>query len=136
MKALGIIIGLIGEGWNAIIKLAVVIFVIFLVVGFIRSCSANATLNEHSSCQQFAQADTDTQNKVLQDMMNAHGNHDSIQTVRFSVTMYCNVYGDSAPIDGIYSSGMLNQGSAQAVRVTASLTASASASEARSKAAV
>ena len=133
MKTLEIIVGLLGEGWNLILKLAVVIFVIFLVVGFIRSCSANATLNEHSSCQQFAQADTDTQNKVLQDMMNAHGDHESIQTARFSVTLYCNVYGDSAPIDGIYGSGLNSQRSASAMHVSTPQMALRYASQARAR---
>jgi hypothetical protein len=74
-------------------------------VAFVKSCATNATLNEHSSCGQFQQADADTQNRVLQDMMAAHHDQGSISTTRASLTLYCALYGDSAPIDGIYGSG-------------------------------
>jgi hypothetical protein len=96
---------LIGEGWNLIVRIAIVIIVIVGIVAFVKSCATNATLNEHSSCGQFQQADADTQNRVLQDMMNAHHDQGSISTTRASLTLYCAVYGDSAPIDGIYGSG-------------------------------
>lgn len=103
------IFGLISEGWNLIFKLALVIIAIVVVVGVVKSCAANATLNEHSSCQQFAQADTATQNKVLQDMLNARGDKSGIVTARFSVTLYCDVHDPDSPIDGIYNSSSISQ---------------------------
>jgi hypothetical protein len=39
---------------------------------------ANATLSERSSCQQFEQADTITQDEVLQDMIASHHSYDSV----------------------------------------------------------
>lgn len=101
--------GLIGDGWNLIVRIAIVILVIVGIVAFVKSCAANATLNEHSSCQQFQQADADTQDKVLQDMMTAHHDQGSIDTTRFSLALYCNIKGGNAPIDGIYSSGYVGQ---------------------------
>ncbi|HEU5374400.1 MAG TPA: hypothetical protein VFV38_03090, partial [Ktedonobacteraceae bacterium] len=84
--------------------------VIFAVVGLVKSCSANATLNEHSSCNQFAQADTATQDKVLQDMMAAHPDtQDSLTLTRASVTLYCDVHDGNSPIDGIYGDGYSGQ---------------------------
>lgn len=107
-----------GEVWGFIYKSAIVVVVIVGIVVFFKSCAANATLNEHSSCGQFQQADATMQNQVLQDMMNAH--HDTsgnIQLTRFSVNLYCNVYGPSAPIDGIYNGGgYIEQRPAQALR--------------------
>lgn len=102
---LGLVVGLLGEGWGCITRLAIVIVVIVGGVLFIQHLVGNATLNEHSSCQQFEQADSDAQTKVLQEMMAAHNDHSSIQTARFSVNLYCNVYGGSAPIDGVYGNG-------------------------------
>lgn len=92
--------------WDFIYKAAIVIVVIVGIVYFLRGCAANATLNEHSSCGQFEQADSSTQDQVLQQMMTAH--HDqvgSFELTRASLTLYCDVYGSNAPIDGIYGSG-------------------------------
>ena|SRR5579884_3935286 len=95
---------LIGDGigmlWRGVIVIAVI------VGGFLWVKSlVGGGLTEHSSCQDFQQASADAQNKVLQDMLAAHHSNDSIQLARFSVNLYCNVYGGSAPIDGIYGSG-------------------------------
>lgn len=109
MKTLAVIFGLISEAWGLIVKVALVILAIVVIVGFLKSCSANATLNEHSSCQQFEQADGATQDKVLQDMMAAHGSQGSLSVVRFSVELYCKVHDDNSPIDGIYSSSSAGQ---------------------------
>ena len=106
-----------------IFKGALVILAIVVVVGFIRSCSANATLSEHSSCQQFEQADATTQNKVLQDMMISHHSQGSVSVTRFSVTFYCNVHDENSPIDGIYGSGNVGQQPAQALHISAPLMA-------------
>ena len=114
-EVLGLIAGLIGEGWGLIYRLAIVVIAIVFVVFFIKGCAANATLNEHSSCSQFEQADTDTQNKVLQQMMDAHNDHESVDTARFSVGLYCQIKGDNAPIDGVYSSGHIGQPPSQAL---------------------
>lgn len=97
---------------------ALVILAIVVIVGFIKSCTANATLSEHSSCQQFGQADTTTQDKVLQDMMAAHHSQGSVSVTRFSVTLYCNVHDDNSPIDGIYNSSNVSQQSALTPTVT------------------
>jgi hypothetical protein len=72
MKNLGLVFGLINGVRSLIFKLAIVILVIVGIVAFINSCATNASLNEHSSCQQFEQADSTTQNTVLQNMMAAH----------------------------------------------------------------
>lgn len=105
MKILAFIFAFINEAWGLIFKAALVILAIVVVVGFIRGCAANATLNEHSSCQQFAQADATTQDKVLQDMTVAHGgSKSSVATTRFSVTLYCDFHSEDSPIDGIYNS--------------------------------
>ena len=80
-----------------------------VIVGFLKSCTANATLNENSSCQQFQQADTTTQDRVLQDMIAAHHSHESVTVTRFSVTLYCNVHDDNSLIDGIYNSSNVDQ---------------------------
>lgn len=106
MKIVVLILDFISEAWSLIFKLALVIIAIVVVVGFIRSCTANATLNEHSSCSQFGQADTTTQNNVLQQMMVSH--HDqqgSVALTRASVSLYCDFHDNSSPIDGIYSAG-------------------------------
>ena len=105
MKIAALIFGAISELWGLIFKLAIVVIVIVAAVAFVKSCAANATLSEHSSCQQFSQADTTTQDKVLRDMMTAH--HDplpSLSVTRFSVTLYCDTHDDSSPIDGVYNS--------------------------------
>ena len=68
MKTLDLIFGLISGAWGLIFKLALVVIAIVVIVGFIKSCTADATLSEQSSCQQFEQADTTTQDKVLQDI--------------------------------------------------------------------
>ena len=119
MKVVAVIFALIGEAWGLIFKLAIVVVAIVIAWSFISSCAANATLSEHSSCQQFQQADTSTQNKVLQDMMNAHNDQDGLATTRFSVTLYCEVHDSSSPIDGIYSGGNVGNQPAQAVHILA-----------------
>jgi hypothetical protein len=117
VAGLVLVLDLISSAWDLILKIAFVIFVVALAVGFIKSC-AGGGLNEHSSCQQFQQADSSAQNKVLQDMMTAHHDQSSVSTARFSVTLYCNIYGGSAPIDGVYSSGDLGQQPAQALHIS------------------
>ena len=47
----------------------------------------------------------DDQNRALQDMRAAHHDTSSIQATRVSLNLYCTIYGDSAPIDGIYGDG-------------------------------
>lgn len=86
-----------------LIKGILVIGVIIVVIVTVTNLN-NGGLTEHSSCQQFEQADSDAQNKVLQQMMAAHNDPSSnIGETRFSLTLYCNVMGPSAPIDGIYN---------------------------------
>ena len=116
MKVAALIFGLISEAWSLLFKIALVIIAIVVVVGFIRGCAANATLSEHSSCQQFAQADTTTQNQVLQDMMTAHHSQGGITLERDSVILYCQFHDSSSPIDGIYNSSHLEQ-PAQALHI-------------------
>ena len=118
-EVVGLIAMLIGEGWGLIYRLALVILAIVFVVFFIKGCAANATLNEHSSCSQYEQADTDTQNKVLQQMMNAHNDHSSVEFARTDVELYCTIKGDNAPIDGVYSSGHVGRQPSQAFRTSA-----------------
>lgn len=115
MKIAALIFGAISEIWSLIFKIAIVIAVAVGIWAFINSCAANATLNEHSSCQQFQQADTSTQDKVLQDMLTAHNDHTGLTLVRFSVTLYCNTHDGSSPIDGVYSSGINGLHSLQAI---------------------
>ena len=126
-NALLLLFAFIAEAWGLIYKVAIVILVIVGVVIFIQS---RAPLTEHSSCQQFEQADADAQTKVLQDMMAAHHDTSSIQTARFSVNLYCNVYGPSAPIDGVYSSGGVGKQPAEALHVQVPAMASVSSSQA------
>lgn len=109
MKALALIFEFISEAWGLIYKLALVVIAIVIAVSFIKSCTANATLNEQSSCQQFQQADTTTQNKVLQDMMAAHNTVDGLATTRFSVELYCQFHDSNSPIDGIYNSSKADE---------------------------
>ena len=125
MKILATIFDLISGTWGLIVKIALVILAIVVVVGFVKSCAANASLDEHSSCQQFEQADSATQDRVLQDMMTAHHDQGNIALTRASLTLYCNVYGGNAPIDGIYNGGDVGQQPAQALdlHLPASLTA-------------
>jgi len=118
MKIVALIFAIINEAWSLIWKGALVILAIVVIVGFIRSCTANATLNEHSSCQQFEQADTSTQDKVLQDMLAAHHDYSGLSLTRFSVTLYCNVHHENSPIDGVYNSGQVGQQSAVMPAVT------------------
>jgi hypothetical protein len=103
-----LVVGL-GSGlWGLISRVVIAIVVIFLGIAAFHAIFPDVGLNEHSSCQQFEQADTNAQNQVLQDMLTAHHDPNPSQDVgeaRFSVTLYCNIYGDNAPIDGIYSSG-------------------------------
>jgi len=135
MKVFAVIFGLISEAWGLIFKLAIVILVIVGIVGFIKSCTANATLSEHSSCQQFGQADTTTQNKVLQDMMASHHDQGSISTTLFSVTLYCEIHDQNSPIDGVYNSGNVGQQPAQVLHISVPLTALVYSSQAWPKAA-
>lgn len=109
MKALAFVFDLISGAWGLVVKLAIVIVAIVIVVAFVRSCAANATLNEHSSCQQFEQADASTQDKVLQDMMAAHHDQGDISLTMASVTLYCDTHDDNAPIDGIYDGSNVGQ---------------------------
>lgn len=84
---------------KGIIGLAVIVVVVVAV-----HSATSPSLTEHSTCQQFQQADSDAQTTVLQTMMQAHNTpSDQLQTTRFSLNLYCNVYGPSAPIDGIYN---------------------------------
>lgn len=119
MEILDLIFGLISEAWGLIFKIALVVIAIVVVVGFIKGCTANATLSEHSSCQQFEQADTTTQDKVLQDMIVAHHSYDGLSLTRLSVTLYCNVHDDNSPIDGVYSGGNVGKQPAQALHMSA-----------------
>ena len=121
MNILALIFDFISEAWGLIFKGALVVLAIVVIVGFIKSCTANATLSEHSSCQQFEQADTTTQDKVLQDMMISHHSQGSVSVTRFSVTLYCNVHDENSPIDGIYGSGNVGQQPAQALHISAPL---------------
>ena len=109
MKAVAFIFDLISGTWSLIFKLAIVIVVIVGIWSFVNSCAANATLNEHSSCKQFDQADATTQDKVLQDMMTSHHSQDGISIERFSVTLYCDTHDENSPIDGIYNSSNVGQ---------------------------
>ena len=133
MKTLGFILDLISGTWSLIFKIAIVIIVIVGVVSFIKSCANNATLNEHSSCQQFEQADTTTQNKVLQDMIAAHHDQSSTSTALFSVTLYCNFHDQNAPIDGVYNSSNADQQPVQALHIPAPLTTQVYSSQVGSK---
>jgi hypothetical protein len=118
-EVLGLIAVLIGEGWGLIYRLAIVVIAIAFIVFLIKGCAANATLNEHSSCSQYEQADTDTQNKVLQQMLDAHNDHSDIQFARTNVELYCTIKGDNAPIDGVYSGGHIDQQPSRALHGSA-----------------
>ncbi len=85
LGVVGLGIDLIGGAWRLILGIGVILFVVFLI----RSCVTSATLNEHSSCGDFAQASADDQNRVLQDMRAAHHDTSSIQTTRVSLNLYC-----------------------------------------------
>lgn len=122
METLALIIDFISDAWGLIVKAALVILAIVVIVGLFKTCAANATLSEHSSCHQFEQADTATQDKVLQDMMAAHHTHDGIALTRLSVTLYCNVHDDNSPIDGVYNSSNVSQQSALASTATPTVT--------------
>lgn len=122
-EVVGLIAMLIGEGWGLIYRLAIVVIAIAFIVFLIKGCAANATLNEHSSCSQYEQADTDTQNKVLQQMMNAHNDHSSVEFARTNVELYCTIKGDNAPIDGVYSGGDVGQPPSQALHISTPRTA-------------
>ncbi|HKV85165.1 MAG TPA: zinc ribbon domain-containing protein, partial [Ktedonobacterales bacterium] len=62
-----LIVDLIGGAWSLIVSAAVVIVVVVAGIAFIKS-HFGAGLSEHSTCQQFEQADASAQDKVLQDM--------------------------------------------------------------------
>lgn len=111
----GIVFGLISGTWSLLFKLAIVILVIVGIVSYISSCANNASLSEHSSCQQFEQADSSTQDKVLQDMLTAHHDTLGLSTIRLSVGLYCNLHDPNSPIDGVYNSSHLGQQPALAV---------------------
>jgi hypothetical protein len=123
MKTAALIFAFISEAWGLLFKLAIVILVIAGIWIFISNYFANATLNEHSSCKQFEQADTSTQNKVLQDMMTAHHDQGSVSTALFSLTLYCDTHDQNSPIDGIYSGGNVGQQPAQALHISTPLKA-------------
>ncbi len=115
MKTLAIIADLITGAWGLIFKLALVVIAIALAVSFIHSCGSGLT--EHSSCQDYQQASTDAQNKVIEDMIAAHGgSKNSFATTRASVELYCTFHAPDSPIDGIYSSGQVGQPLAQVLR--------------------
>jgi hypothetical protein len=117
MKTLAIIADLINGAWGLIFKLALVVIAIALAVSFFNSC-AGGGLTEHSSCQDYQKADTDAQNKVIEDMIAAHGgNKNSFATTRASVELYCNFHSPDSPIDGIYSSGKVSQPIVQALHI-------------------
>lgn len=98
----------IADLWGLIYKVAIVIIAIVAIVAFVRSCAANASLDEHSSCQQFEQADTATQDIVVQNMQQAHNDTSGVYTAIFSIKLYCSVHGDNAPIDGIYNASHIH----------------------------
>ena len=123
MKTFGLVLAFISEAWGLLFKLAIVILVIAGIWIFISNYFANATLSEHSSCKQFEQADTSTQNKVLQDMMTAHHDTGSVSTTVFSLTLYCDTHDQNSPIDGIYSGGNVGHQPAQALHIRAPLMA-------------
>jgi hypothetical protein len=102
MKTFDLIFGLISGAWGLVFKLALIVIAIVYVVGFIKTFTANATLDERSSCQQFQQAAAATQDKVFQDMMNAHNDHGSLSLTRTSVTLYCDFHASSSPIDAVF----------------------------------
>lgn len=108
-EVVGLIADLIGGTWNLLVSAAVIIVVVVGGIAFIKS-HFGSSLNEHSTCQQFEQADASAQDKVLQDMITAHGGHDSVTTARFSVNLYCSIYGGGAHIDGVYGSGYVSAG--------------------------
>ena|SRR5579884_878570 len=120
MKALEVIFDLIIGTGNFIYKLAIVIIVGVAIWAVVSTCASNATLSEHSSCQQFEQADTSTQDKVLQQMMSAHNDRGSLSLTRFSLTLYCNTHDPNSPIDGIYSSGNADRQSVPALYMSRS----------------
>jgi hypothetical protein len=105
MKALLGLLFAINSLWDFIYRLAIVAGIIILIVVFISSCANNMGLNEHSSCQQFQQADSSTQDNVVQAMEQAHGDTTPPGIVIGSIDLYCDVYGSNAPIDGIYGNG-------------------------------
>ncbi len=107
------------DAWGPIFKGTLVMIALVGVLGLTTSCSSS--LNEHSSCQDYDQADTNTQNQVLQDMMTAHGTQGSLTVTRLSVELYCGTHDSSSPIDGIYSSGNIGAQPAQALRLAAPL---------------
>jgi hypothetical protein len=85
---------------RGILILAVIVGGIILV----KDAVFPPSLTEHSTCQQFEQADYNAQTQVLQQMMTAHGDKGGdIGTTRLSVGLYCNIMGPNAPIDGIYN---------------------------------
>jgi|GEM_PF-4117949 len=107
------------NAWGPTFRVALVSIALVGVLGLTASCSSS--LNEHSSCQDFEQADTATQNQVLQDMMAAHGSQGSLDLTRTSVELYCSFHDSSSPIDGIYGSGNVGQPPAQALHRAAPL---------------
>lgn len=104
-----VIAALFGELTRSVYRIAIVILVLVGVVALVNSCVSNATLSEHSSCQQFNQASASAQDQVLQAMLTAHHSQDGIAAERASLNLYCAFSGDNAPIDGIYGSGKTRQ---------------------------
>jgi len=107
-EAVGLALLLGGSLWGLISRVVIAILLIVGGIAIFHALFPDVGLNEHSTCQQFEQADTDAQNRVLQDMLTAHNDPNPSQDVglaRFSVEAYCFTHSDSSPIDGIYSSG-------------------------------
>lgn len=100
-----VILALIGGGWNLLVSIAIGVIVIAVGFTVIKGWISGSSLNEHSTCSQFQQASSSDQDEVLQSMIASHGGHDSLTTARFSVNLYCNLYGGSAHIDGIFGNG-------------------------------
>ena len=118
------ILGSIGEAWGLIFKQTLAAIAIVVVMGFITGCSSSGSLNEHSSCQDFEQADTATQDQVLQDMEAAHNSSDNLPLTRASVELYCETHDPGSPIDGIYNNSYVGKQPAQALHISAPLSPS------------
>ncbi|MGH2487683.1 MAG: hypothetical protein ACRDHE_16905 [Ktedonobacterales bacterium] len=109
LGAIEVIVALIIGGWEFIWKLTVVILVV--VGGFIliKQFVASHSLSTSSNCQQFQQADSGAQDRVLQQLITEHHDLNSVATDRLLMNLYCNLYGGSAPLEGAYGSGDVGQ---------------------------
>ena len=125
-----VILALISGAWGLIAGAATIIIVVIGGIAIISNITASATLTEHSSCQQFEQASSDAENKVLQEMMASHHDTSSVQEARFSLNLYCNVEGPSAPIDGIYGRGSVGTQPVAALDIRSPLTTARNSSQA------